>query len=85
MLQENQNTASATPTAVEYWESSSEEGAVMFQNEEEVSDSEVNPMIIKTVHFICTFLLSWQAIFRLTDTALNVLFRFSVYCFLSLV
>ena len=31
---------------------------------------------MKTAQFICTFLLSWQAIFRLTDSSINVLFKF---------
>ena len=83
MLQENRETA--TP-AIECWESSSEEEE-QFQTSTEdkgCDNDEVNPLIAKMAHFICTFLLSWQAIFRLTDTALNVLFKFLSLLFLNL-
>ena len=32
--------------------------------------------VLKLVGFICTFLVSWQAVFRIPDGALNTLFKF---------
>ena len=32
--------------------------------------------ILKLLSFICTFLFAWQAVFRIQDGALNVLFKF---------
>lgn len=69
---------------IECWESSSEEEEFQSSSKEKDHNIEVNPLIVKMVHFICAFLLSWQAVFRLTDTALNVLFKFLSLLFLKL-
>ena len=45
-------------------------------------DTDVSPpkpgksSIVKVVGFICTFLLSWQALFRIPDGAIGVLLKF---------
>ena len=36
----------------------------------------VKSSIVKVVGFICTFLLSWQALFRIPDGAIGVLLKF---------
>ena len=41
-----------------------------------VTSEHVEISILKLVGFICTFLFSWQAVFRVPDGALNVLFKF---------
>ena len=64
---------------------SDEEISIVFQTPPPVEGhEEINPLIMKAALFICTFLLSWQAIFRLTDSALNVLFKFLSIIFLKL-
>ena len=71
----------------ECWESSSEEedcNMVQTAPPDEGDDAEIDPLVTQAAHFICTFLLSWQAIFRLADSALNVLFKFLSLLFLKL-
>ena len=36
----------------------------------------VRQSVLDIITFICKFLLSWQAVFRITDNALNILFKF---------
>ena len=74
--------------SVELWESESDEEistAAFPQTPPPVEGhEEINPLIMKLALFICTFLLSWPEMFRLTDSALNVLFKFLSVVFLKL-
>ena len=36
----------------------------------------VRQSVLDIITFICKFLLSWQAVFQITDNALNILFKF---------
>ena len=65
---------------VEVWEFESEAESPVnpttcMSDARELQDC-VRPSILKVVGFMCTFLLSWQAVFRIPDGALNVLFKF---------
>ena len=73
---------------VEVWEFDSEDefepssGKTTDLNTQLQSDSASKMQ--KLVGFICMFLLSWQAVFRIPDGALNVMFKFLSLLFLKL-
>lgn len=74
---------------VEIWEFESEDEfepspeATTHLNTDGASKAQ-NSSIFKLVGFICTFLLSWQAAFRIPDGTLNVIFKFFGLLFVKL-
>ena len=44
----------------------------------------VKPSMVKVIGFVCTFLLSWQAIFKLPDIAIGIILKFLSTFFLKL-
>lgn len=56
-----------------------------FSNEEIQPAEEMDrPLITKLISYICSFLLSWQAIFRIPDVAIGVILKFFRILFLKL-
>ena len=57
-----------------------------FQSEDCTDSQNTEPIqlsVTKLISFICTFLLSWQGIFRLPDIAIGVIFKFLSILFLQ--
>ena len=72
---------------VEVWEFESEEeaessvsisatGGFSGSSKDPTLSGVVRQSVLDIINFICKFLLSWQAVFRITDNALNILFKF---------
>ena len=75
LLQEPSSEANSGDAELWEFESDSESDYESTPQTNKPSQLHESP-ILKLVGFICTFLFSWQAVFRIPDGALNILFKF---------